>query len=181
MIAEYKRRYAHTIASTCLAIAGALAWGTASAHVEEPAYTVGVIADVAKGRSILAEHYDGSITRLEAREARGINRFYVANNLCVAYLKTGRLEEARRACDTAVTTMESYVESRDGSPRSFIGGTQQALTYRRYLALALSNRGVALAVSGATEKARDDFALALELRPSAREPELNLTRLAMAG
>lgn len=177
MVAQKKRRYANRIVNTCLAITTVLAWSTSGAHEEEPSYTVGVLLDVARGRTILAENYTAAISRLESRDARGINRFYVANNLCVAYLKAGRLEDATRACDTAVTTMESYLDS----PQGRFAGADRAEWYRRYLAIALSNRGVALVMSGAKEKARDDFVLALELRPSAPEPEANLTRLQMAS
>jgi len=177
MIVQKRRHYATRTANVCLAIVTAFAWGTSVAHSEEPPYTVSVLADVAEGGSILAKDYERAISRLESRRARGIDLFFVANNLCVAYLKSGRLDDAKLSCDTAVTTMESLLES----PRSSFANADQAPSFGRYLALALSNRGVALAMSGATEQARADFTLALEVKPDAREPEGNLTRLEMAG
>ena len=177
MIARNKPTHARHIAGSCLAILLSFGSLNAAAATDEPYYTVGVISDAAKGRTILAEKYDWAITRLEAKDASGINGFYVANNLCVAYLKSGQFESAALACDTAVTRMKILLDSRHGR----YAAASEGHPFRRYLALALSNRGVALVMNGTPKLARDDFAAALELHPQAREPEINLARLEMAG
>ena len=177
MITEMKRRNAKRLAGSALVLAAALASGNASAHPEHPAYTVGVIIDAAKGRTILAEKYESAISKLQQKEVAGLEAFFVANNLCVAYLKSGRSEKAAATCDTAVSTMESYIES----PRARSDNSVESIAYRRYLAIALSNRGVALVMNGSTTRAREDFLAALELRPDAREPEMNLARLDLAS
>ena len=174
---EMKRRNAKRLAGSALALAATLACGSAPAHPENSPYTVGVIVDAAKGRTILAEKYESAISKLQEKETAGLEAFFVANNLCVAYLKTGDPEKAVESCNTAVNTIESYFET----PRARFGDSGKTITYRRYLAIALSNRGVVLVMNGSTEQAREDFLAALELRSDAREPEMNLARLDLAG
>ena len=151
----------------------ALSASTAAAAPVNPQYTVGVINDYALGRSILAQKYDKAIGKLAARETSGIKGFYIANNLCVAYLKSGQLEAAQSVCDRAVTTIEAILEEhsarRSNSPKM--------LGYRKYLAVALSNRGVVFAVNGAPQLAREDFVAALETQAYVQIAENNLARL----
>ena len=57
-------------------------------------------------------------------------------------------------------------------------GTAKRQAYRRFLSVALSNRGVAYALNGELDLARDDFNAALAIRGTAREAKANLARLA---
>lgn len=150
--------------------------GTASAEPEAPRYTVGVIEDAAHGAEVLSERYDKAIARLERSRAHGIDRYYAATNLCVAYIKTGRFEDALQSCDDAVTYIANEIDAQSATfPRS---RKAMAYAYNTFLAMALSNRGVAHAVTGAHDLARDDFKAALETKPRIHEATVNLARLA---
>lgn len=49
--------------------------------------------------------------------------------------------------------------------------------YRKYLAIALSNRGVLLAITGKAERARKDFRDAMQFESDIPAPATNLARL----
>lgn len=149
----------------------------AVAEESEPRYTVSAISDAAQGGKVLAnKELDTAIAKLEKSTPHGIRGFYVATNLCVAYLKKGKYEDAQDTCDRAVAAISKEIGSgADMRPSSY-----KARVYRRFLSVALSNRGVAYALNGAPELAREDFHAALEIRSDAAEPQTNLARLAQA-
>lgn len=138
------------------------------------AYTVAVISDAAHGSKVLAKRYEAAISRLERANLRGIDAFYAATNLCVAYLKVGDYTDAVTTCDVAVSRITDAIESDVDALRH----TRAGKAYRTFLAIALSNRGVAHAVNGATDLARKDFNAALKARSRTREATNNLARLA---
>lgn len=161
------------LALACPAVTLAMA-GTASAdELDKPRYTMSVIADTAYGQKVLAKDYDVAISKLENSERTGLRSFYAATNLCVAYVKSGDLGNAKTSCDRAVYTIKNAIETDWQAKRD----SYTAKVYRTYLALALSNRGVAHAMTGSPELARSDFTNAMKIDTDMREPEINLARL----
>lgn len=151
-----------------------IALGAAAVSAEETAFSVGVISDAAYGRDILAEEYEAAINGLAQIDAEGLQAFYVANNLCVAYLKTGELPAAIAECDTAVHEIEAILETRV-SNNVLIPSSQRER--REFLAMALANRGVVQAMDGNGELAKADFLAAMQIRARMDQPETNLAHL----
>jgi len=137
-------------------------------------FKMGVVEDKALGRSIQSGKYDKAIARLTTRSPATKGTFSSQNNLCVAYVKTARFDKAAEACEAAVDrvkTLEARVAKK--SARSL-----ESRAYRSDLAVALSNRGVLLAISGDATKARADFQAAIKLGSRhARFAANNLQRL----
>ncbi len=149
-----KRRFPVIVALAALAPTVALA-------DDQPAtpFKMGIVVDRAYGRSIQTGNYEQAITRLTRRSPSTLRTFSSQNNLCVAYVKTADLGKAAEACQAAVDGMKK-LEARASkkSRRSF-----EHQKYRSDLAIALSNRGVLLAVSGDAVSARADFQAAMAL------------------
>ncbi len=148
----------------------AFAAGPAAADELDPKLTVTFITDAAEGRAIRKAQYDVAAEKLENSSARGINEFYVANNLCVSYLKIGEVSKATESCDAAVARIEKLVKENRNS-------SSVLADYETMLAIALSNRGVAYVVNDMHEQARTDFNAALEIKAEMRQPKVNLARL----
>lgn len=161
------------LALACSAIAMSAGLATAVAEETELDYAVAYISDEAHGDLVRNMDYDVAIKNLEGAEVDGIDGFYAAMNLCVAYLETDKVQQARLTCDDAVSRIVREIETTDGAESD----TQIGDTYRGYLAQALSNRGVAFAASGELELARTDFRAALIARSTMRAAETNLARL----
>jgi Flp pilus assembly protein TadD len=85
------------------------------------------------------------------------------------------LEGAKNVCNSAVTEIETSLSRKFARNNS-----AKAKTYRKFLAIALSNRGVLHALAGDSELARGDFRDALELEARISAPEVNLARLAVS-
>jgi hypothetical protein len=64
--------------------------------------------------------------------------------------------------------------------RATIYSPQERQAVRRLHAVALSNRGVAFAVSGQNERAQADFEAAARIESRLKEPAINLARLTLA-
>ena len=169
-----RNKNARTALGVCAAVALALGTGAAVAD-DTPSYRVAAIKDVAFGDRVLREDYEKAIDLLERRERRGIEAFYTATNLCVAYIKTGAQEEAEASCNSAVEQIE-YVLAQRGR----IDSPTEMQAARRLKAAALSNRGVAYAVAGQNELAHADFEAASKIESRLEEPEINLARLNLA-
>lgn len=158
-------------------LAAVLLSGTARAGTDDPVFTMNAIQDAASGKAILAGRYAAAIDRIDVTRGSAINRFFAANNLCVAQVKAGELAAAAESCDLAVASIRSAM---DGL-RSGLHYAPRELAYRKFLAIALSNRGVLHAVAGDPSLAHADFADAANLETPARSPEVNLARLASAA
>ena len=156
-----------------LAIAS-LVFGATAATAEETSYSVSVIKDAAYGRLILEQDYEAAIEELEQVEAEGLEAFYAATNLCVAYLKTGELTAATAACDTAVQEIEAVLETRVPSHSMY---PESQRNRRDFLAIALTNRGVVQAVDGKGSLAEADFLAAVEVRSRLNQAGDNLAHL----
>jgi tetratricopeptide (TPR) repeat protein len=169
-----RKKTSSTVLGVCAAIGLALCAATASAD-DKPQYRVAAIKGMAFGDRVLREDYDKVIELLERRERKGIDAFYRATNLCVAYIKTGALEEAEASCNSAVERIEQFL-----AERGTIHSPQERQAVRRLHAVALSNRGVAFAVSGQSERAQADFEAAGSIESRLKEPAINLARLTLA-
>lgn len=151
-----------------LVVAGPLA-----AEEADPVYTMTVIVDAAHGSKVAAGKYERAIEKLTASKSTR-DAYSKQTNLCVAYTKTGALEQATAACEAALSiTLEG------GEPRNrYLGGAPSDKHDRVYLALALSNLGVLHAAKGSTDIARRNFREAAELETGLSAPKTNLARLA---
>jgi hypothetical protein len=167
---QYERKLARTGAGILTTIA--LVLGAASAAAGEvESYRVAAIKDTAYGNLILREEFDTAIERLERRDRKGMAGFYTATNLCVAYIKTASLESAEASCALAVDTIEAVLASRVSTDTE-----SELKSVRRFLALALSNRGVMHAVTGRDAEAQADFEAARSIESRLKEPSINLAR-----
>lgn len=175
MKTQWKSNRKRIFAGTLLVvIAGALA-GTAGAESAGPTYVLNAISDTAYGNKVIAGDYVDAIDKIKTSNRRSIHNYYAATNLCVAYIMTHDLEGAKNVCNSAVTEMETSLSGKFARNSS-----AKAKTYRKFLAIALSNRGVLHALAGDSELARGDFRDALELEARISAPEVNLARLAVS-
>ncbi len=154
--------------------AAALLATTAVAHEESPKYTMTIIKNVSYSQKVARGDYDEAIEKLTARKYRGRETYASKTNLCVAYTKSGDLDNAQVACNAALDQIRAR---KDRSLKVGFLPEYTASGYRAYLALALSNRGVLHAVNGDEEQARSDFMEALELEAGLSAPRINLARL----
>lgn len=150
----------------------ALVAGTAFAAERESAYTMTVIHDAYFGSKVIAGDYRAAIDRIRPKGDGSAAAFEAHTNLCVAYVKSGEIERAKPACDTAVEAARKQAERAVKFAPSY--GEKN---WREFEAVALSNRGVLHVVLGEPELARRDFARALELRTRIDAPDSNLERL----
>jgi hypothetical protein len=160
-------------ALTCASILATLIAGPVLAENQQPRLTVAFVTDAAQGKAIAQERYAGAVSKLERSEAGGLAAFYVANNLCVSYLKIGATDKARAACDRAI---DGILELQANSRGSRTDRTVEK-SYQRLLAMALSNRGVVFVVDDMPEQARHDFNAAIKIQSGIRQPKINLARL----
>jgi Flp pilus assembly protein TadD len=135
----------------------------------------GALAGTAGAESAGPGDYVDAIDKIKTSNRRSIHNYYAATNLCVAYIMTHDLEGAKNVCNSAVTEIETSLSRKFARNNS-----AKAKTYRKFLAIALSNRGVLHALAGDSELARGDFRDALELEARISAPEVNLARLAVS-
>lgn len=153
----------------------------AAGHDDAPAepFQMAVIIDDAYGRTVASGNYGTAIEKITAGSRKSNDDFSEQVNLCVAYAKSREIEKARTACDAAIT----YMSAQERRASDSNNRRKPALrVYRSNLAVALSNRGVLLAIAGDTELARRDFitAMAFDTRHS-RFAASNLARLEQIG
>ena len=160
----------HLVAITSLAAAS-----LAQAAEYDVAYSMTVISDESYGYLVKDGDYDEAIDKIANRSMRRAGSFEAQTNLCVAYTKSGDLENAQVACNNAVDEIQKRAErplNRHSTPEHYVDG------YRAFLALAYANRGVLSAVRGNSAEARADFLRASELNARLPTPaEINLARL----
>ena len=146
-----------------------LLWSpAASAHQPASTFEMTVISDAAYGGKIASGKHDAAIAQIDSSTTRQSQRFFASINLCVAYTKVGELEKAEQSCASA---LEAVMTKDRSMPKSLSRIT------RRYQAMALSNRGVLRALAGDTDRARQDFRAAIELRAGLSAPVRNLEYL----
>lgn len=161
-----------TPARTLATIAALLLSVSAHAGEDDPVYTMTVISNLSFGHAVTAGRYDEAIDQITSAVDVADASFEAKTNLCVAYTKSGDLENAAVACDAAVDT----IQKRSQHAKRY-APVYEADTYRAYEALALSNRGVLHAVRGEDAQAREDFLEAKKLRARLVAPGVNLARL----
>ena len=136
-------------------------------------YKMTVIKDEAHGRRVTAGKYELAIDKITRGGVRAKDRFADQVNLCVAYAKTKDIENANASCNAALAGLKKQETRATRNKRSLLYSN-----YQRNLAVALSNRGVLFAVSGDTERAKENFAAAIELQTSVSHiAKSNLERL----
>jgi tetratricopeptide (TPR) repeat protein len=164
---------AKTLCALSLTMACVPAWSEAEGtRAEQPRFEMAVFSDSAHGAKILSGNYDKAITKIHTG-SRSADELHVQTNLCVAYAKSGDMEAAETACEEAVVLAKSV---RKNNTSSFSGETA-AQRHARYLAIALSNRGVLRAVMGDREGAKKDFDAAMAQHPHVSSVKANLERI----
>ncbi|MEM9208261.1 MAG: tetratricopeptide repeat protein [Pseudomonadota bacterium] len=141
---------------------------TAHSHETDTHFEMTVIRNAAFGSKIAAGQTQFAIDKIEAARSRPKDRFFVKNNLCVAYTMTSDFDKAASECDAAVEAVQSKARHLDDI---------DSVIYARYTAMALSNRGVLRAMLGQPDKARTDFEQARKLPVSFSASRKNLEHL----
>lgn len=172
-----KRRFTQTSGLVLLAFGAsgsviAESNGQSSGQSNDPRYTMTVIRDAAQGASVVKGDYEKAVARITGRRV-ALNPFAGFTNLCVAYAKIGKIDEADDACDTAL----AIVRDPNWEHRSGVMTGYGERTRRKYLALALSNRGVLHAIRGDESAAEQSFDEAIKLDQRNTAPRVNLARL----
>ena len=148
---------ARVVCALSLVAACAPAWSDTG----KSGYEMAFFSDSDQGPKIENGKYEQAIQKINTKTASGV-ALHAKTNLCVAYTKSGDIEAAEIACEEAVVAAKSFRKVR----RSRHAAETPAQMRARYLAIALSNRGVLKAVKGDLDAARADFdaALAQEAR-----------------
>lgn len=160
-----KTKMQHAVALTgCLVAAlPSISHAAEREQVTVTGYQMTAITDRAYGQHIIEGDYATVIERLAGRS----RRFEATTNLCVAYTLSGQLEQAGRACAEALAISERNAKDAHG----MYSGAD-----RRDLAVALSNRGVVLAISGDVIGAVENFSRAVEMQEGLEPATNNLSR-----
>ena len=168
-------KLAKPVVSIATVLALALASTTGLADTNGPKYTMTVFEDIRQGAKIIDGEYEQAIEKITANPSKK-DAIRVETNLCVAYAKAGEVELAEKSCDAAITA----IEGKKRFTQYAIGMETNRDARRRYLAIALSNRGVVKAVKGDLESARKDFDEALQLDSRLAAAKTNLERISIA-
>ena len=142
--------------------------------VGEPQYTLTAIEDSSHGQDVLEGRFELAVAELTSGNKRWQRTFETKTNLCVAYTKLGDFDNAAPACDAAVEAMRTQMRQ-PSSRLHQLYPDRRAIS--RYLAVALSNRGVLRALSGDSELAREDFLSAQSLGVLEATANTNLAKL----
>ena len=145
---------------------------------QKKVYTLTAIEDESFGEEVVAGNYDTAIEGiLSSRKAHPLG-FEAQTNLCVAYTRSGDFTQAGRSCDAALAALERRIRRASGPGYAPF---QLRRVKEKYLAVALSNRGVLRALSGKPDLARQDFIRAAGLRYGLDVADANLAKLGSAG
>lgn len=162
---------AKMLCALSLAVACTPAWSDAG----KASYEMAFFTDSAQGSKILSGNYEKAIEKITTR-VHGDDPLHVKTNLCVAYTKAGEIAAAEAACDAAVAAAKTFRKVR----RSGLALETPAQIRARYMAIALSNRGVLNAVKGNLQAARADFDAALAQQARVPSVRTNLEKLGIA-
>jgi hypothetical protein len=123
------------------ALAGTLLLaGAAHADAESGKLVLSGFTDAAAGEQLMAGNYAAVIEKLAPHAADfNANEVAASTNLCVAYVASGRLDEAHHACNEAITT--ARLEESDGT-------LSERLAHQDALSIAYANRAVLNKLSG---------------------------------
>jgi hypothetical protein len=117
-----------------------LAASAAHADVEAGKLTLSGYIDAAAGVQLMAGNYAAVITQLAPHTTDfTADEVAASTNLCVAYVATGKFDEAHNACDEAIKIARLDV----------IGGSMvERLSHQDSLSVAYANRAVLTKLSG---------------------------------
>ena len=149
-------------------IAASLLVGQAgTSYAETTAYELLVFEDTTQGRLITKGKVDKAMAMMTDAEKQPFQR---ANNHCVMMTMAKSFELAIPSCDSAVdSASEARIRARVGTLASEAAAEREAL--------ALSNRGVAKALSGDSLGAKNDFSLAMRRNETFNAFQANLQLL----
>jgi carbohydrate-selective porin OprB len=127
--------------SLAAALAGALLIAAAApADAASDKLVLTGFTDAAAGEQLMAGEYATVIEKLGPHAADfHANEVAASTNLCVAYVASGHLDEARHACNEAIMT--ARLEESDGS-------LSERLAHQDALSVAYANRAVLTKLSG---------------------------------
>lgn len=151
-----------SLVATCL-----LAGYAGTTFAETTTYELLVFEDTVQGRLISKGKVDKAMAMMTDAEKQSFHR---ANNYCVMMTMEKSFDLAIPSCNSAIdSASEARIRAHAGSVASEAAAEREAL--------ALSNRGVAKALSGDSIGAKNDFTKALELNDSVDAIEANLALL----
>lgn len=147
---------------------------TAMAETNEPHYTMTVYSDTQLGQKVIEGDYEAAIGKASSLLGAKRPSFTSMTSLCVAFAKSGDLDQAAQTCDAAIARLESQEQNliRRASSRR-----EGKAAYSRYMAVALANRGVLHAAMGESQLARNYFEQAVNLQTGIEGASTNLARL----
>jgi Flp pilus assembly protein TadD len=155
-----------------LAFAAALLAGSAAHAADQPRnFELGAYSNTLAGDSLVRGNYDAAFQQLAIDEHSFLNPAAVTTNRCVALIMTRKFEEARKACNAAVSAAKLDIVS---MPVTMTFARQE---YRDYLALAYSNRAVLDYVTNDAAAAQADLKKAESVSPKAQLVARNLSVL----
>jgi hypothetical protein len=112
----------------------------AHADVESGKLTLSGYIDAAAGEQLIAGDYAAVIDTLAPHKADFTsNEVAASTNLCVAYVATGKLDEAHHACDEAI---------RIARMDQFDANLLERMSHQDSLSVAYANRAVLTKLSG---------------------------------
>jgi hypothetical protein len=124
-----------------IAVAATLLVASAAhADTESPKLKLAGFVDAAEGTELMAGDYATVIDKLAPHSfAFDADEVAASTNLCVAYVATGRLDEAHDACDEAIklARMDAWG-----------GSLEERNSYENEVAIAVANRAVLTKLSG---------------------------------
>lgn len=164
-----------SIAKAMWALSLAVTCTPAWSDISKPNYEMAFFSDTAQGSKIQTGEFEQAIEKINAKTKKS-NALHAKTNLCVAYTKSGNVEKATVACEEAVTAAKTFRKVR----RSDLAIQTPAQIRARYLAVALSNRGVLKAVMGDLDAARADFDAALAQEARVSSVRVNIEKLDIA-
>jgi hypothetical protein len=116
----------------------------AHADVEAGKFNLSGYIDAAAGEQLLAGNYAAVIHKLAPHAADfTADEVAASTNLCVAYVATGRFDEAHAACDEAIKMARL-----DEAGESVLERLPERLSHLDVLSVAYANRAVLSKLSG---------------------------------
>ncbi len=142
----------------------------AALQAESPqSYVLTAYSDAVGGSQLLSGQYSAALVQIrDARDSPARRDLVKETNACVAYAMLRKLDEARAACDAAVTAATA--------DRSHTGGvvSKSRLQENAAVAIAFSNRAIVHALSNEAVGSAEDLADANSLAPQSEAVVRNI-------
>jgi len=172
-MSSYSRNSRTATQALHLAFAAALLTGSAAYAADQSRnFELAAFSNTPTGDSLVHGNYDAALQQV-AIDAHSLttNQATVATNRCVTLIMTHKFEEARTACNAAVSAARLEIVT---LPVSLNWDRQE---FRDYLALAYSNRAVLDYLTNDTTAAQADLKRAESASPKTELVARNLTAL----